>query len=156
MRWTEHGKEFRRLRQYFGLTREQIAASLHISVGTVRNFELGTNKPNVDNYEGFLEILGKWKEETDPEAKAKKATCEPERVVCGQCGMWTLGPGGGGGVQPLWCCFCGAPLGIKCPRCGVIENRSGARFCRECGTRIVVDESSGLKGKQKQGGKSHA
>src|SRR5262249_12927188 len=36
-----------------------------------------------------------------------------------------------------FCLECGAPLGLKCPACGVLLP-AGAKFCNECGSPLAI------------------
>jgi len=138
---------FKVIRELLGLTQKEAAAVMGLSGGTVTNFELGRVEPQPNTMAVFQEQIKKWEAETGREQLEKKARERGSVYVptvlllradyeCPSCHEMTPGPNGKGGVQPLWCCWCGAGIGVACPECGEIETRVGKKYCGECGSRL--------------------
>lgn len=130
-------EEFSRLRRFHGLSQEEAAQALGVSVGTVHNFEAFKGVPKSDTLLLFARKVELWRGEMGVSSAARESL-EFYRVGdlkrdfrCGSCGAMTPSPDGNES-NPLFCCFCGAQVARKCPKCSTFETRSDAKFCRVC------------------------
>lgn len=95
---------------------------------------LGTD--DVKKIEVFMQSEG-WLDESAHERRAPYAALDPlaRNFQCPACFEMVPGPSGEltKALQPIHCCYCGAPLGIVCPECSHIETRlTGYLYCRGC------------------------
>lgn len=74
----------------------------------------------------------KWSCENDWNEQTSLCIIDSPRVgkqtICPQCSKLT--------GEGKFCNNCGAPLTLKCPKCGT-QNQTGIKFCSECGTKLI-------------------
>lgn len=73
----------------------------------------------------------------DVQAREEPAPYGIKMQTCPDCGQST--PMEMDGLRLLHCGHCGELLGHPCPRCGTLETRDDAQFCRACGLELTED-----------------
>lgn len=138
-RFPDYGQiaeEFKRFRGFHGLSQEDAAELLGVSIGTVHNFESQKGTPKSDTLLLFARQVDSWRERIDT-ASDRSGTYRPEvgilrrDLVCSGCGKLTPGPEGNES-KPVFCCYCGVQVARMCRKCNTLETRADAKFCRVC------------------------
>ena len=134
--------DFIRLRKYNGYSQMAVADLLQVGSATISNFEIAKHAPSAKIQAIIRRQVEEWEnpprkvEEPELAYPARTLACD---TICPVCHEATPGPKEGGGLQPLCCVWCGAPLGLECEHCGVIETRRSAKFCIGCGNALAPE-----------------
>lgn len=109
------------------LTQFAAAEKLKISRAALASFESGRTYPKGESMLKIIETIypGMGGEELQKGMRR-------DSISCPSCDASVPGPDQGA----LHCLACGISLGQGCGDCGAV-NRTGARFCDECGHKLV-------------------